>query len=249
MAPEIDSYELFDPVESPDAGLWRPANDAAQILLACVQGCCNIELACSRITPPAERDVRALGMLTVPTVGLADNVMALRRRLGREDTSTWPNKDRVFLRENSRELGRLLGGPLRQFRNRRAAHQDPNFVADARETPTRPTLALIAEPLARALGVLGLLVNHDGVFVWNRLPDPARPNLIEQTTVTGPLSIRFEIEGEAMNLVSIALASDPRHKVMVAVMRATAAYNRLVEGTEHRQLLFKPRKAGGATSR
>jgi hypothetical protein len=241
MPREIDSYELFDPIEAPEADRWAPATDAARTLLACVQGCCDIALACSRISLPAERDVRALGMLTVPVIGLADNVTALRRQLGREDTSSWPAKDREFLRHNGRELDRLIRGPLRQFRNRRAAHQDPEFIADSQGALTRPSLALVAEPLSCALGILGLLVNHNGVFVWSRIPDPARPNLVEQTTVTGPLSVRFKVEGGAMKkLVSIALASDPRHKVMEAVIRATEAYNRLVQGTGHRQLIFRP---------
>lgn len=236
---DLEKYPLINPVDGADERHWFPASEAARRLLACIQGCLDVEALCTGVNRHAS-NARMLGLLTIPVVSLAENVLGLRRHLGREDRSKWPEAKRDELRDSARALERLLQGRLRQYRNRRAAHHDPDFVADVRHTPTQPSLELIAEPLGLAIVVLGLLFNHDGVFVWNRYPDPSAPDLVEQTTVTGPMSIRFKvIDGEVRELLSIALATDPRHEAFETLVRAATAYNRLIEGSDYRQIIFR----------
>jgi hypothetical protein len=236
---QMEAHDLFDPVESPDADKWSPANEAARLVIACVQGCRDVTTLVARMTRPVNEDLRGVSLLVTPVFSVADNTLKLRKCLGREDVSHWPEKDRVFLRQEGRELGRLLEGPLRMYRNRRSAHHDAEFVADPSAAPTRPNLELIGAPLGRALAILGLLLNHERSFSWSRLPSDQLPNVLEVTT-EAPVSTRLEFQDDgSARLLSVALTSDPRHKVMLAIEDCVAAYNELAHASRLPPLRFE----------
>lgn len=236
---QLDSHELYDPVD-PASDRWAPANDAACLLVASLEACKDVVTLCSRMAAPISGDKRGLGLLVTPVLSLAENTQRLRRLLGREDTSRWPAQDREFLRSESRELDRLIAGPLRLYRNRRAAHHDAKFVVDATGTPT-PTIELVGRPLGKSLGVLALLVNHERSFSWSRIPPDTSEKMVEITT-EAPISVRLAVgEGGAPELVSVALTSDPRHKVFAAITACAQQYNRLVEGSDVPPLRFSER--------
>jgi hypothetical protein len=227
---QLDSHELYDPVD-PATDRWAPANDPACLLVASLEACKDVVMLCSRIAAPIGGDKRGLGMLVTPVLSLAENAQRLRRLLGQENISHWPAPDREFLRSEGRELDRLLGGPLRLYRNRRAAHHDAKFVLDAAGTPT-PTIELVGRPLGKSLGVLALLVNHERSFSWSRIPPDANENVVEITT-EAPLSIRLAVRDDgAPELLSVALTSDPRHTAVSTIAACAEQYNRLVEGTD-----------------
>lgn len=181
-------------------------------------------------------DKRGLGLLVTPVLSLAENTLRLRRLLGREDVAHWPAAGREFLRREGRELARLIGGPLRLYRNRRSAHHDATFVADAAGAPA-PTTDLVGRPLGRSLGILALLVNHERAFSWSRIPHEADPRVVELTT-EAPLSVRLAVREDGAELLSVALTSDPRHKVLNSIGACAEQYNRLVEGSEVPPLRF-----------
>ncbi|MGK2859511.1 MAG: hypothetical protein ACSLFQ_20100 [Thermoanaerobaculia bacterium] len=214
---------LYDPIDAPDPLCWSPANEEAAELSAALEACKQV-LELSGLVVPDKECSRVYTLLATPVFSLAEHTLRLHALLGQLYRSNWPPTDQRLFVVLRRELKKMVKGPLKKHRDKRSAHHDPDGFHPHAELPSiQPQLVL--EPLGHCLALLILSLNHEAVFQYQRVPDPAKPNEI-QVTLQYPVAtlLRFEPD-RAPVMISFQLASDLRHESSSVIKRTTEAYN------------------------
>lgn len=217
---------LYDPIDAPDPTCWIPANEEAEELSAALEACKQI-VELSTLVGPEKDCARVYTLLATPVFSLAEHTGRLHSLLSSLDRSAWPVADQKIFVAARRELKKLAKGPLKKHRDKRSAHHDPDAIHPGADLPSiQPSLVL--EPLGHCVVLLILSLNHEAVFQYHRVPDPAKPNEI-QITLQYPLATLFRWEADQPPVIlSIQLAADLRHESSSVIKRATEAYNAMV---------------------
>lgn len=220
---------VYDPVDAPEAVQWAAGCEESAELVVALEGCKQvIELA--HLVVPDKPNGRACTLLATPVYSLAQHTLKLHRLLGRCDRSQWPESDKQAFVVSSRQLKKMVNGPLKRHRDKRSAHLDPaGLNPNAGLPPMAPQVVL--EPLGLSVVLLMLSLNHESVFQFIRVPDPERPNEF-QVTLTYPIATVIELlpEGRA-SITGFQLTSDLRHECSSIIKRATDAYNVMVRAS------------------
>lgn len=236
---------LYDPTEAPEPDLWYPASPAAKLLVACLQACkdiLRIGAILDQRRPSADR--RGMTLLATPVMSLIDNTVVLHGLLGREDRTSWPPSDQTSFEVFAKKLRKLAHGPLRDLRRTRSAHHDADKLGP--DSVPRATPEVVLPPLAQALLVLTLTLNHEGVFTWTRIPDETKPDEIE-LFIEAAARFRTVKDDEGYRrpreILRLTITKDPRLEAFESIDATITLYNHLVQdaGYPHQQIVTRPR--------
>lgn len=233
---------LYDPTEAPESDRWFPEGQASFLLVACIQACKDIlKIGGALDAARPSMDRRGLTLLATPVLSMVDNAVMLQRFLARKDRSSWPPKDQEAFTRFGRELRKASEGPLRKLRNTRSGHHDPRFLGP--DTAPRPTPELLLPPLAYALLVLTLALNHEEVFTWIRVPDETKPDEIDYfLNVATRIRTVKDTEGHyrPREILQMTLTKDPRLEAFESIEATIALHNRLTTDAGYPQRQIVP---------
>lgn len=223
MTSPLHSHGQADPHE-PNIHGWLPFTVPARELILCVEVCKQINEVCAafdgRPTP------RQLTMLATPLYSLVEHVLTLKGLLHDVDRSAWPARDLASFTALGRSLKRANKGALRKIRNMRSAHADPQGLRASAVPPSTGENVLVF--LGEAASLLLLCLNHERVFSYYRLPEPADDKIVEIfCEYPAATSFRVGDDRRPREILQIHIEADPRHAQAAVVRETLAIYDSL----------------------
>ena len=235
----VKGHGLYDPHDAPQDSRWYPHTTAAVHLALCIESCKQINelqavfVGNGRITP------RRLTLLVTPLYNLVEHVLKLTGLLHDADRTMWREFDRESFKETTRALKKAKNGVLRTIRNKRSAHTDVDGLSSS-AVPASTSRAILI-PLAQAACQLLLCLQHEAVFGYYRLHDPAKPYEVE-FFIQYPIASTFRVDdtGRPVELLSTHLEADPRQELGAVVRETIGFYNSLAKEASLPEVLLVP---------
>lgn len=216
-----------------DHDRWRPANEAAELLVLGGEACCDV-MSLERLFLNKESRKRATKNLSVPVCNILDVATSIahelngttdeHRQTSKELRSRWPDADLVVYVDACRRVKKAREN-LRLTRNKLGAHLDQKAL--------RERLRVVApETVVRAFGdallVLLVATNYPpSWFSWVRAvgEDPRDFEI----NATGVISTRWRVDDDWPIPIPtlLTLSADPRSDVRDLLLEGLSAYNRM----------------------
>lgn len=198
------------------------------------EACRELLFQAERFNENAHRQ-RVIKSMSVPLCSLMDQIHKLMGLLNNERSvqirNSWPLHDQENYKNIARQFRKKrFNGPVRQVRNKLAAHLDQEVIGNSQ-------YRLRIEDFLLALGdsliLFMLIINHHYIFAWIRWIGSSESEglHIVETLFEYPVCIRWttDNEGRVTDTGLFQLAEDPRWEIRSYAIKAIEKFNEMVD--------------------